>query len=243
MATDAKICTFDCIYCQLGKKAASKPTLKIFAPAGKIIEEIKRLPEVTIDYITFSGMGEPTLAKNLRTLIIEIKKNRQEPIAVLTNSSLLSNKEVRRTLLLADFVICKLDAYSQDSFKKINKPAAGITFAGTFKGIKKFKSEFKGKLALQIMFLEENKTALAQFLRIINEIRPDEVQINTPLRPCGVKPLAKKGILKVKKYLQRLKGIKVISVYDTRPKKTAAINAADVKKRRGRYRQDAILKI
>jgi len=233
IASSAKICTFDCIYCQLGRKKPYPPRLKAFVPLNKIISELLRLPAVPVDYITFSGMGEPSLAKNLKDAIIQIKKIRKEPIAVLTNSSLLSKKYVRRTLLLADYVICKLDAYSQSSFNKINKPGGKATFAGILAGIKKFKAQYKGKFALQIMFINENKAGLAEFKRLIQEIRPDEVQINSPLRPCGIKPLRKNEILRIKKYFQQLKGIKIISVYDKRPPKANVINTAETKKRRG----------
>ena len=84
---------------------------KIFVPTYSIISEIRKLPGNTkIDYLTFSGSGEPTLAKNLGELIKEVKKIRKEPVAVITNSALLGEREVREDLLKADLVMAKLDA-------------------------------------------------------------------------------------------------------------------------------------
>ena len=102
-------------------------------------------------------MGEPTLAENLGRTIKTVKKLRKEPIGVLTNASLMNRKNVRKDLYLADFVIVKLDVYSKKSLDTINRPIKNIKFSTILKGIRQFKAEYKGKLALQIMFVEENK--------------------------------------------------------------------------------------
>ena len=152
----SKECSFDCVYCQLGRTKKRVKKRKVFVPSEVVAAEIKRLPSVKIDHITFSGRGEPTLAKNLGEMIEKVKKIRKEPIAVLTNSSMLCRKEVRRALSGADLVVAKLDAPSEELFRKINGPAAGIYLKDIIKSIKDFKAGYKGKLALQIMFIEEN---------------------------------------------------------------------------------------
>ena len=228
-----KVCTFDCLYCQLGRKPACKTATKIFAPIDKILEELKRLPKIKIDYLTFSGMGEPTLAVNLKEAIIRIKKLKLAPVAVLTNASLLHLRSTREALSAADFVICKLDAYSQESLTLINKPASGVRFKNILNGIIKFKDNFKGKLGLQIMFIADNKDAVDELKQLIRKIRPDEVQINTPLRPSQVKPLSKNDILKIRDELRGLKKVKLLSVYGQKRKKVSAINKGNTVKRRG----------
>ena len=75
-----KICTFDCIYCQVGRAKPSQVQRKIYVPTKDIIQEIKNLPKIKADYITFSGKGEPTLAKNLGILIKQIKKIRKAEV-------------------------------------------------------------------------------------------------------------------------------------------------------------------
>ena len=227
----AKICTFDCIYCQLGKTRIFTKKRKVFVSTAKIIDEMKSLPPVKIDYITFSGRGEPTLAKNLGQMIKAIRKIRRERIAILTNSSLMYRKDVQNDLLLADFVIAKLDAHSQDIFNKINQSMKAIKLDTVIKGIRQFKTKFRGKLALQIMFIEKNRKYAKEIAKIAREINPDEVQIDTPLRPCGVKPLSKKQLSTVKQYFR---GMNYVSVYESKKKKVKPISRKDTLRRRGK---------
>ncbi len=227
-----KVCTFDCIYCQLGRTKIYTKERKTFVPEEKIIEEINSLPEIDIDYITFSGRGEPTLAKNISKIVDLIKNKRKEKIAVITNSSLLIKKEVRKDLLDVDFVLAKLDASCEEIFQKINRPAPEIKFNKLLKGIIKFKEEFKGKLALQIMFIDLNKNNANEIAKIAKEINPDEIQINTPLRPCKVSPLKKEFIYETMKFF---KDFKCINVYDFRKKKVLPISKKKTLERRGKF--------
>ncbi|MBU4311369.1 MAG: radical SAM protein [Candidatus Omnitrophica bacterium] len=226
-----KVCTFDCLYCQLGKTENFTGERKIFISVTKIIEELDLLPTVQFDYITFSGRGEPTLAGNLGQMIKAIKKIRKEKIAILTNSSLLNRRDVQEDLLPADFVVAKLDADSQKVFDIINKPMEAIKFDAIMEGIKDFRGIYKGKLALQIMFITENKKYVEKIAGLTKEIDPDEVQINTPLRPCGVKPLSKTELGTIESYFNALN---VVSVYKAEKKKVKPISNEDTLKRRGK---------
>jgi wyosine [tRNA(Phe)-imidazoG37] synthetase (radical SAM superfamily) len=217
LSQEEKICNFGCVYCQLGVTQKHTVERKIYVPVEKVIEELGALPDTPIDYITFSGRGEPTLAANLGEAIKAVKLIRKEPIAVLTNGSLMGEDEIRKELVLADFVVAKLDAYSQDSLQEINNPAKDIEFASILDGIKEFRRSYQGKLALQIMFIDRNKDNIQKFIYLINYIKPDEVQVNTPLRPCNIKPLTKEEVLKIKDYfISACKAINVVSVYDER---------------------------
>jgi len=226
-----KTCSFDCIYCQIGKTSIFSKQRKVFVPTEKIVEEIDSLPPLKIDYITFSGTGEPTLAKNLGQMIKAIKKTRKEKIAVLTNSSLMDREDVRGDLSLADFVIAKLDACSQDLLFKIDKPTKSIKFDIIVKGIKEFRANYKGKLALQIMFLKENQKKAREIAHIAKEIKPDEIQINTPLRSCAVLPLSKSELSAIQVYF---KGLNSISVYESEKKKVRSISEKNTLRRRGK---------
>lgn len=230
VSTQGKICNFDCIYCQVGKTTIFTDTRKIFIPTKNIMDEIKGLPPLNIDYITFSGAGEPTLAKNLGRLIKEIKKIRKEKIAVLSNSSLIYRKDVQRDLLSADFVAAKLDAHLQNLFSKINRPQKALKLDKVVRGIKAFKKKFKGTLALQIMFVKENKQYAKEIAKLAKEINSDEIQINTPTRPCGVKPLSE---TELKNIVQYFKDMNYVSVYGTKRKKVEAIDKKATMKRRG----------
>lgn len=226
-----KICSFDCAYCQLGRTKKLTDERKAFVPTEKIIEELDSLPSLDIDYITFSGRGEPALAKNIGRMIRAIKEIRKDKIAVITNSSLLTDKQVCDDLLAADFIIAKLDACCQDEFERINRPVKAITFDKVVKAIKNFKNIYKGKLALQIMFINDNKLSVSKIAAIAREINPDQVQINTPLRPCSVKPLTKEEIAGIENHFE---GLKVITVYNSRKKEVKPVSDEATLKRRGK---------
>ena len=226
-----KICSFDCIYCQLGKTGVRTRKRKNFVSAEKVIEEIRSLPSVDIDYITFSGRGEPTLAKNLGEMITGVKRIRKEPVAVLTNASLFHDKDVRKDLSRADFVVAKLDACSEEMFMEINRPVKGVTLSKVIEGIEKFLANYRGKLALQIMFVKENEKYAKEIARLVERIGADEVQLNTPLRPCAVKPLSRK---KMKEVERHFKGLNAISVYKSVRKKVKPVSRKDTLRRRGK---------
>ena len=226
-----KVCTFDCVYCQLGGILKYTKRPKVYVLPEEIIRELNQLPEVKIDYITFSGRGEPGLAANIDKIIKAVKALNIAPVAVLTNSSLLSEASVRKQLACADFVIAKLDAYSQDSLNRINKPARSIKFKQIIQGIKKFKQKFKGRLALQIMFVDQNKEAAKKLMELAREIGVEEIQLNTPLRPSKARPLSKSQMENIKKCFA---GLDCICVYDLEPKRVSPISKAQTLKRRGK---------
>jgi len=231
LSAEDKICSFDCIYCQIGRTTIHTKKRKVFVPTEQLIEELRLLPPVDIDYITFSGRGEPTLAKNLGEMISEVKKIRKEPIAVLTNASLLCDKEVREDLSQADFVVAKLDAFSEPVFKKMDGPVAGVNLSKVVAGIKKFLSKYAGKSALQIMFTEENEKEAKEIAQLAGKIGADEIQLNTPLRPCGVKSLSENKMKEIEKHFE---GLNVVSVYKSVRKKVKPVSEKDTLKRRGK---------
>jgi len=242
LSQEAKVCSFDCIYCQLGRIIIYSTERKIYIPTEQVVEELEMLPNVKIDNITFSGRGESTLAENLGQAIKAVKTLRTEPVAVLTNSSLMDRQDVRKELNLADFVVAKLDAYSPDSFREINRPANSVEFDSVLDGLKQFRKAYTGKFALQVMFIEENKNKVAQLAYLVNYIKPDEVQINTPLRFCDVRPLSREEILNIKEYFVDKCGvtfggkkINIISVYDIKTQKEVyPISNNETLKRRGK---------
>lgn len=231
VSTGKKVCSFDCIYCQIGKTVILTDTRKIFIKSEDIIEELDSLPLLTIDYITFSGAGEPTLAANLGEMIKAAKKIRREKIAVISNASLLHREDVREDLLAADLVIAKLDAPTQDILKTVNQPIETITIEHILSGIKMFKQVYKGRLTLQLMFVEQNKEYAQDLAWIARQIQPDEVQINTPLRPGGVKPLSEPELNRIEDYFD---GLNTISVYKVKKKRINSISDEDTLRRRGK---------
>ena len=205
-----KICNMDCVYCQLGRTADIAHERREYVPVVELIAEIKRIPSFFIDYITFSGRGEPTLAKNLGDMIRAVKAIRREKVAVITNSSLLHRADVQDDLMGSDFVLAKLDASDQGMLNCVDG-ACGIDYDRLIKGITDFRLRFDGKFALQIMLLKDNIEHLEGLGVLARSLNPDEVQLNTPLRSCGRLPLGRERLERAK---QHFEGLHVISCYD-----------------------------
>jgi wyosine [tRNA(Phe)-imidazoG37] synthetase (radical SAM superfamily) len=212
LSTKGKTCSFDCIYCQLGKTVHPLTERKEFVNLDRLAVELKKVREISADYATFSGVGEPTLASNMGEAIKLVKSTLELPVAVLTNSSLMAREDVRHDLSLADVVVAKVDAPNEKLFHKINQPIVRYTFAEILCALKLFRKEYQGKLALQMMFVEENKGYALEMARTAKQLLPDEVQINTPLRPCAVQPLSPEEIATIQRAFSSLKGI--MTVYE-----------------------------
>lgn len=153
-------------------------------------EIIRKKPR--IDYISISGSGEPTLHKDLDLIISTIKRitKNKYPVAVITNSSLLYQKEVREELALADLIVPSLDGATKKSFHRIDKPQKSITFEKIIKGLVALRKEFKGKMWLEIMLIggiNDSLTEAHKFKALVKKINPDKVQLNLPVRPSGAK--------------------------------------------------------
>ncbi len=226
-----KTCSFDCIYCQLGRTKNKTNKLQNFVEGNKVTKELKEaLKKAEADVITFSGSGEPTLAKNLSELVDVVREESDLPVAILTNSSLLNLEEVREVLKKFDIVVVKLDAPNEKIFKEINRPFEGIRFADVVNGIKKLRKEFKGeKFAIQSMFVENNKKYAGEIAYLVTEIEPDETQIDTPLRPCPVKPISREEIEKIKRDFV---GLNILSVYDVEKPKVKILDFEETRIRR-----------
>lgn len=177
------ICSFRCLYCQLGKINVHTTERKVYVTTEKVLTDLLRSSWHIADIITLSGSGEPTLAANMGEVIRQIKALTNKPVLVLTNSTTLCDEGVRREIGEADKVSCKLDAADEEAFKRINRPVQGITLQTIIGGIKALRREFVGEFAVQLMLTPLNVKQVEGFARLLNEIRPHEVQINLPSRP------------------------------------------------------------
>jgi wyosine [tRNA(Phe)-imidazoG37] synthetase (radical SAM superfamily) len=183
-----------------------------FVSTKELERALEKVRGVVADYATFSGMGEPTLASNLGNAIELTRTILRLPIAVLTNSSLMPREDVRQELALADVVVAKVDAPTEELFRQINRPYTEYTLHDILQAIESFRTTYGGKLALQMMFFKANMGYAAEMARLAKSLSPDEIQINTPLRPCPVKPLLPEEIASVQDQFEGLRG--VVTVYE-----------------------------
>lgn len=183
-----KTCSYDCIYCQLGKTDNKTIERKAYVPIEAILEQLSPRLKAggPIDFITLGGSGEPTLNAHIGQLIHNVKKLTDIPVAVLTNSSLFGNPDVRQSLMEADVVLPSLDAFHDDGFQIINRPHPEITFDNMVAGLVAFKQAFSGKIWLEVFILEGVNATQAEAIacrRWMNKIDPDKVHVNTAVRP------------------------------------------------------------
>jgi len=200
-----KICTYSCVYCQIGR------TLKIqvdreefyspdevFGEVKEKVEDIKKKGEA-LDYITFVPDGEPTLDLNLGKEILLVKSLGFK-VAVITNSSLIDREDVASELKLADLVSLKLDAVSEEMWRRVDRPARGLVYRDILEGMVGFRKEFEGEVITETMFVEElndDREEIDKIAGFLSELKPDRAYIAVPTRPPAerwVKPAGERAL-------------------------------------------------
>jgi wyosine [tRNA(Phe)-imidazoG37] synthetase (radical SAM superfamily) len=184
-----KACPYDCVYCQLGPTTRLTATRATFFPVRDLVHEILAKAETfKPDTITLAGSGEPTLYRALGALIGGIKAATKVPVALLTNGALFGDPEVRREAALCDLVIPSLDAGEESFFQWVNRPVEGLTLEKITEGLVLFRDAYRGPIWLEVMVLQ-GLTEQHRHLRAIAErakpMRPDKIQLNTPIRPSA----------------------------------------------------------
>jgi wyosine [tRNA(Phe)-imidazoG37] synthetase (radical SAM superfamily) len=207
--TPRKVCSFDCIYCQVGRTTRKTTEREQFMAASDIIAEVraklKTVPRP--DYITLSGSGEPTLHAGIGEIIDGIRRITDVPVAVMTNGSLFYDPEVRRACLHADLILPTLDAGDEETFQAINRPAGGLTLARVAEGLVALRREYPGRIWLEVFLVEGVNSSPEQVRKIgaiAERIRPDRIQLNTAVRPTaepGVKALSEAALAELAKLL------------------------------------------
>jgi wyosine [tRNA(Phe)-imidazoG37] synthetase (radical SAM superfamily) len=183
-----KTCSLDCLYCECGRTTRLTCERQSFFPPRLVLEELQAaLPGIPhLDFITFSGSGEPTLNSDLGWLSAEIKKTCAAPVAVLTNGTLLFRADVRRELLGADVVLPSLDAATASGFARINQPCPGLDVGRIVDGLEAFRREYAGRIWLEVFILKgvnDNDADIAALHAALLRIQADKVQLNTLDRP------------------------------------------------------------
>ena len=184
-----KVCSLDCVYCEVGKTTNRTVVRDEFIPFEKVTAELKSYFENNPDpdYITFSGYGEPTLNSRMGEVLEFIKSYKPDvPVAVLTNGTLFHRKDVRDALQKADLVLPSLDAATEEVFRHINRPDPSLNIADYIQGLAEFRKTYSGTIWLEVLILpgyNDDETELKALREAILKIQPDRVQVNTLDRP------------------------------------------------------------
>ena len=184
-----KICSFDCLYCEVGPTTEHTLERRAYRPTSEIKEALRQKlsePNFHFEVLTFAGSGEPTLHKEFGALVTFARSLTDRPLCLLTNSSLLWRHDVREEVKPIDIVLPSLDAAREETFRRLNRPVKGLTVERLVEGLALLREEMEGEMWLEIMFVagvndtEEEVEALAQ---AVAQIRPHRVQLNTVERP------------------------------------------------------------
>jgi wyosine [tRNA(Phe)-imidazoG37] synthetase (radical SAM superfamily) len=184
-----KTCSMNCVYCECGPTTVLTGSIDEYIPADEIVSELDDYlsSRPALDSITFSGSGEPTLHSGIGRIIGFLKKKYPHySVAVLTNSSLLSRKDVRTSISGADLIMPSLDAVSDDVFNKINRPAPGITAADIIEGLVELRRDFRGIISLEIFIVpgvNDSDDEIRLIRKACRRINPDRIELNKLDRP------------------------------------------------------------
>ncbi len=208
-----KICDLDCIYCQWGSVGKTVFERKEYAKADEILRELKLCmknnPQDTkkLEFVTLSGLGEPTLNTCIEELIDQVKNITGLKIAVITNSTLLGDPAVRKGLWKADLIVPSLDAVDLEIFKQIDRPHARIKLNEIIDGLVALRKEFRGQIWLEVMLIagiNDDLRHIEELKKVIFRINPDKIQLNSPVRSTAernVLPVERAKLEKIKEIL------------------------------------------
>ena len=186
-----KICTYSCVYCQLGRTKKMQAERRIFYNPNKILravqDKVKKVKEtgVPIDYLTFVPDGEPTLDINLE-YEIDLLKFLGIKIAVITNGSLIWREDVREALMKADWVSLKIDTAQEEFWRRINRPCGTLRFSSIQRGMFEFARTYRGELVTETMLVEtvnDSENSLSNIADVLARLRPDRAYLSIPTRP------------------------------------------------------------
>jgi len=205
-----KSCNLNCIYCELGPTLKYTTEILEYIPLEDIWQELKATlssSQKKFDYLTFTASGEPTLYSKLGELITRAKNLSPKPITILTNATTVMIPEVRETLSKANILLPSLDAATQETFIKINRPAPNIRIQEIINGLAKLRKKFKGQIWLEILLVKDindTEKELIELKKAIEKIEPDKVQLNTVARPPAddsAKALSQNTLNEIAKFL------------------------------------------
>ena len=221
-----KVCSLNCVYCEVGRTTNLTIEREEYIPLNDILTELKNYlnQNPNLNYITFSGAGEPLLHSGIGKVISFIKNDYpQYKLALLTNSTLLYDENVRKEILGIDLLLPSLDAVSEKVFKKLNRPNSKLDNNKIIEGLIKFRKSFKGKIWLEVFVipgLNDTDKELELLKKTIKDIAPDQVQLNTLDRPgteSWIEPITKNRMEEIADFFKPLP-VEIIAKFQSRNK-------------------------
>ncbi len=211
-----KICSYSCIYCQIGRTKKITIERREFYKPEMIREDVeKALKDMKVDYITFVPNGEPTLDINLGRSAEMLKDLGK--IAVISNSSLIWREDVRHDLNIFDLVSLKLDTTNEELWRRINRPHRDLELDKILEGMLKFSEDYDGTLITETMLLEGFEYDFEGIANFLNELKPDKAYISIPIRPPAerwVRPANPYTIMKAYEFFSKFVKVELLTDYE-----------------------------
>jgi wyosine [tRNA(Phe)-imidazoG37] synthetase (radical SAM superfamily) len=187
--TPDRVCTLDCLYCQVGATRNLTLERREWVPAEVVLEEAERkLAQGTPDVVTLSGSGEPTLHSRMGEILGGLRALFSGPLCVITNGTLLGDPEVRSELGEADVVLPSLDAGDEETFQRLNRPHPDLSFEAALAGLRAFHREFQGEIRLEVLLVEginDDEASVRSLAALAREMAPARIEINTVKRAAA----------------------------------------------------------
>ena len=213
-----KTCPLDCVYCECGATTRLTMERKEYVPLADVLAELDFVlaskPE--LDFITFSGAGEPSLHSGIGEIVKHIKTNYpQYKICLLTNGAFLDDPAFVEEAKDIDVVIPSLDASTDEEFQKINRPEKSFTLEKLINGIIYFRKHSKAKIYLEIFIVpgvNDSGNSAERFRKLAEEIRPDRIQLNSMDRPGTEKWVLQPDKATMQLFANKLKDIAPVDI-------------------------------
>ncbi|MBW1782370.1 MAG: radical SAM protein [Deltaproteobacteria bacterium] len=182
-----KTCTFDCLYCQVGRTTDKAIQTRPFVPVDEVVSQVaERLSGCSPDAVTLAGSGEPTLHSQIDQVISGIHGITDTPVALLTNGSLLWDDAVGQRVREVNIVMPTLCSAHEETFRRIHRPHPSLDLETIVTGLRRFRREYRGRLFLEVVLLagiNDTEAEMEDLRALINNISPDKIQLNTVVRP------------------------------------------------------------
>jgi len=196
-----KTCSYSCVYCQLGRTSHLTVHREPHCDPGELLGDVRstlrKLEErdEKVDYLTFVPDGEPTLDSRLGDQL-DLLRTTGIPLAVITNASLLWQKDTRRDLAKADRVSLKLDAVRHERWRRVDRPHGDLRLEDVLDGMLQFSREFEGELDTETMLVQgmnDSPDDLSPLAAFLAWLKPRRSYISIPTRPPAVEGVLSPG--------------------------------------------------
>jgi wyosine [tRNA(Phe)-imidazoG37] synthetase (radical SAM superfamily) len=227
-----KTCTLDCIYCECGDTTNLVRERAEYVSTDEVIRELDEYlsKNPQLDFVTFSGSGEPTMHTGIGRIIRFLKdRYPRYKVAVLTNSTLINDPAVRTEILPADVVVPSVDAVGGEAYRKVCRPCEGIDPAALIEGLAAFRREFTGKIIAEVFIVpgvNDSEEELSRIRDALLAFSPDAIQLNSIDRPGCVDWIRKPTEEEIQKIRGHLSGL-IVQVVERKPADPASYSLHD----------------